>query len=212
MPDQTLPDRLRELAEPASRAAFADARDAMRAAADELERFTRLPEPLEVIEPSDVIYALRYGLEHRDYVGTAHDLEVRREALRLLSGATLAALARLEREAHPLHEIGAELAGDAGVPVPMPQPRRFVAFYADSWVLPAPGSFVQTPPVGAAWRVLAVDTESVVGTYPDRHDGGDRRAVVLELEAVDPHDVPMGARSELVPLPVHEVGPAEVAA
>jgi hypothetical protein len=177
------------------------------AAADELERLTRPPEPPgDLIDPSDVIYALRYGLENPEYVSTEHDLTIRREALRLLS---MAMLARLECEAHPLHVIDAELAGDAGVPAPMPQSRRFLAYYADAWAPPAPGSFVQTPPFGAAWRVLEVDEQSVVGSCPDP-DGSERRAVVLELEAVDVHDVPMGARAEVVPVPVHEVGSVEV--
>lgn len=102
-------------------------------------------------------------------------------------------------------ELGRELAGDAGVPSPMPQPRRFAAYYAAAWPLPAPGSFVQTPPAGAVWRVLSVD-EGPGAVYVDR-DGGERRPSVLVLEAVDPHDVPAGARADMVPLPVQELGP-----
>lgn len=108
----------------------------------------------------------------------------------------------------PLHEIGAELAGDAGVPAPMPVGRRFAAHYGHGkppgsghsyfrGKPPAPGSFVLLGPVGSVWRVLAVD--ELAGHPPATH--------VLELEAVDPHDVPAHARVETVPMPVDELDP-----
>lgn len=193
MPEEPLPERLRELAE--LHGVTSTVRDALEGAADELERLAEEPEP--------------QSLAGR-MVEAARALGSTRAASLLVQGAnTIERLRRrvaeLERKAYPLHVIGAELAGDAGVPAPMPQPRRFAAYYAAAWPLPAPGSFVQTPPAGAVWRVLSVD-EGPGPVYVDR-DGGERRPSVLVLEAVDPHDVPAGARADMVPLPVQELGP-----
>jgi hypothetical protein len=82
--------------------------------------------------------------------------------------------------------------------------RRFVAYYRAGWAVPAPGSFVQAGPVGSVWRVLAargVEPKPFEAVLTDP-DGGERPAVLFELEPVDPHDVPMTARVDIVPMPL----------
>lgn len=228
MDDQTLPKRLRELAQRTrSRehsTAVAETAEMLEGAADELERLahdldaaergrdfyserlaTAVLEGPQLLEPpalghidaGDVLYALRYGLEVPDYVGTAHDLEMRRHALRLVAGAV--------REAHPARTVADELVGCAGVA----EPRRFRVFYAEGWAWPSPGAFVFLGPALATWRVLSATAEEAgdgeVLEVVGGGEGAARLPVVLEVERVAAHDVPVAARLDQVPLPAYEL-------
>lgn len=176
MPDQPLPEQLRASAGSGDSDRGTSA--LMRAAAEELER-------LEA--------ALTGAERDREVAEHGRDYYAERLATAVLDGGP---------DAEPIAGLVAELVGDAGVPSPMPQPRRFGAHYEPAWVLPAPGSFVYAGPALAVWRVLHVD--ELAGHATATH--------VFTLEAVDGHDVPMQARVMEVPMPIEELPPADVPA
>jgi hypothetical protein len=243
LPEETLPERLRELADAITSGpqpnGDQDREDAaaLTGAADELER---LAVELAAAERGRDFYSERLGAE-REAPATGRPLVDALEVLAALelhgaqhapagtdrgarggthagglraADAIVRSIAGLDGDT-PLHELGAELAVDAGVASPMPRTRAFVAYYREAEALPSPGSFAFVGPALAVWRVHraawvpAPDPESgeVLTVHRDEY-GTERRPVFLELEAVDAHDVPATVRVEQVPLPVHEVDTA----
>jgi hypothetical protein len=175
MDEQTLPERLRDLAHDADSPLGPVARAALTGAADELERLTWPPAP-----GAAAIDAYLGELAQRV---TAERDEARAEVVRLRA----------------VHSEADRAPGEVETVA-----RRFVAYYRAGWAVPAPGSFVQAGPVGSVWRVLAargVEPKPFEAVLTDP-DGGERPAVLFELEPVDPHDVPMTARVDIVPMPL----------